>query len=119
MEQKLDSLANHVIVIGFGPLGRLVAGRLHSAGEHVVVIVETTAWRPRPQTRLSRRPQGCRGERCGARPRGVTRAKRFGDHQDPDQALDHVDGAFPNPKIAVTGRTARAARSSSARAHHG
>jgi len=38
MEPKLDSLANHVIVVGFGPLGRLVAGRLHGAGEHVVVI---------------------------------------------------------------------------------
>jgi voltage-gated potassium channel len=38
MEHKLDSLANHVIVIGFGALGRLVAGRLHDAGEQVVVI---------------------------------------------------------------------------------
>jgi voltage-gated potassium channel len=38
MEHKLDGLANHVIVIGFGPLGRLVAGRLHEAGETVVVI---------------------------------------------------------------------------------
>jgi len=38
MEHKLDRLANHVIVIGFGPLGRLVAGRLHEAGEQVVII---------------------------------------------------------------------------------
>lgn len=38
MEHKLDRLANHVIVIGFGALGRLVAGRLHAAGEQVVVI---------------------------------------------------------------------------------
>ena len=38
MEHKLDNLANHVIVIGFGALGRLVAGRLHDAGEQVVVI---------------------------------------------------------------------------------
>jgi voltage-gated potassium channel len=38
MEHKLDRLANHVIVIGFGTLGRLVAGRLHEAGEQVVVI---------------------------------------------------------------------------------
>jgi voltage-gated potassium channel len=38
MEHKLASLANHVIVIGFGALGRLVAGRLHDAGEQVVVI---------------------------------------------------------------------------------
>ena len=38
MERKLDRLANHVIVIGFGTLGRLVAGRLLEAGEQVVVI---------------------------------------------------------------------------------
>jgi voltage-gated potassium channel len=38
MEHKLDNLANHVIVIGFGALGRLVAGRLHDAGEQVIVI---------------------------------------------------------------------------------
>jgi voltage-gated potassium channel len=38
MEHKLEDLANHVIVIGFGTLGRLAAGRLHDAGETVVVI---------------------------------------------------------------------------------
>ena len=38
MEHKLDNLANHVIVIGFGALGRLVASRLHNAREQVVVI---------------------------------------------------------------------------------
>jgi voltage-gated potassium channel len=38
MEHKLDRLANHVIVIGFGPLGRLVAGRLQESGEQVLII---------------------------------------------------------------------------------
>jgi voltage-gated potassium channel len=38
MEHKLDGLANHVIVIGFGELGQLVAERLHEATETVVVI---------------------------------------------------------------------------------
>jgi voltage-gated potassium channel len=38
MERKLDHLANHVIVIGFGALGQLVARRLHESGEQVVVI---------------------------------------------------------------------------------
>jgi len=38
MEHKLDRLANHVIVVGFGPVGRLVAGRLQEAGEQVVVV---------------------------------------------------------------------------------
>jgi len=38
MENRLDRLVNHVIVIGFGALGRLVAARLVDAGEQVVVI---------------------------------------------------------------------------------
>ena len=38
MERKLDHLADHVIVIGFGTLGRLVAARLHDAGNQVVVV---------------------------------------------------------------------------------
>lgn len=38
VENKLSRLVNHVIVIGFGALGRLVASRLHEAGEQVVVI---------------------------------------------------------------------------------
>src|SRR5271155_3201742 len=38
MGHTLDHLTNHVIVIGFGILGRLVADRLHQAGEQVVVI---------------------------------------------------------------------------------
>ena len=37
-QRKLERLANHVIVVGFGVLGRLVASRLHDAGEEVVVI---------------------------------------------------------------------------------
>lgn len=38
MAHTLDHLSNHVVVIGFGPLGRLVAERLRNAGEIVVVI---------------------------------------------------------------------------------
>jgi voltage-gated potassium channel len=38
MERKLDGLTDHVIVIGFGPLGRLTAGRLREAGETVVIV---------------------------------------------------------------------------------
>ena len=38
MERKLDRVADHVIVIGFAALGRLVAGRLRDAGEHVIVV---------------------------------------------------------------------------------
>jgi voltage-gated potassium channel len=35
---EFDRLVNHVVVIGFAALGRLVAQRLHQAGEQVVVI---------------------------------------------------------------------------------
>ena len=38
MGHTLDHLTNHVVVIGFGPLGRLVAERLRSAGDSVLVI---------------------------------------------------------------------------------
>lgn len=38
VEHKLENLINHVIVIGFGTLGRLVAERLQAAAERVVVI---------------------------------------------------------------------------------
>ena len=41
MEHELDRLDNHVIVVGFSGLGRLVARRLHEAGERVVVIDRT------------------------------------------------------------------------------
>lgn len=41
VQQKLERLANHVIVVGFGVLGRLVASRLHEAGEDVVIIERT------------------------------------------------------------------------------
>ncbi|MGO9930706.1 MAG: potassium channel family protein [Steroidobacteraceae bacterium] len=38
VQNKLERLAHHVIIIGFGPLGRLVATRLQEAGEQVVVV---------------------------------------------------------------------------------
>ncbi len=38
MERILNQFASHVVVIGFGALGRLVAGRLRAAGDTVLVI---------------------------------------------------------------------------------
>jgi voltage-gated potassium channel len=38
MEEKLSRLTGHVIVLGFGTLGQIVASQLRSAGEQVVVI---------------------------------------------------------------------------------
>src|SRR5262249_50573015 len=39
MEHKLGNLANHVVVVGFNPIGELVAGRLREEGETVVILV--------------------------------------------------------------------------------
>jgi hypothetical protein len=41
MEDKLNRITGHVIVIGFGALGQLIAGRLHTAGEQVVILERT------------------------------------------------------------------------------
>jgi hypothetical protein len=38
MEKTLSRITGHVIVIGFGALGRLVAGQLRAGGEQVVVV---------------------------------------------------------------------------------
>lgn len=38
MERALNQLADHVIVVGFGPVGRQVAERLRKAGHAVLVI---------------------------------------------------------------------------------
>jgi len=38
MQQQLDRLANHVIVGGFGPVGRLVAQQMQQAGAQVVIV---------------------------------------------------------------------------------
>lgn len=38
MAKQLDRLAGHVIVIGFQPVGQLVARRLREAGDEVVVV---------------------------------------------------------------------------------
>jgi voltage-gated potassium channel Kch len=39
MEHKLGNLANHVVVVGFNPIGELVAGRLREQGETVLILV--------------------------------------------------------------------------------
>jgi voltage-gated potassium channel len=38
MEDKLSRVTGHVIVIGFGALGQMVARNLHTAGEQVVIL---------------------------------------------------------------------------------
>ena len=41
MEHKLERLVDHVIVVGFDAVGRLVAYRLQEAGERVVIVERT------------------------------------------------------------------------------
>jgi hypothetical protein len=43
VDRLIDRLSEHVIVMGFGPLGQLVAQRLRTAGETVVLIEPVTA----------------------------------------------------------------------------
>ena len=108
MEHKLDNLANHVIVIGFGALGRLVAGRLHDAGEQVVVIDRGTDLAAEASNLGYLVVQGDAGVDDAALDHaGVERAKALVvTTEDPDRKLSITLMAHSrNPKliIAVTG----------------
>ena len=108
MEHKLDDLANHVIVIGFGALGRLVAGRLHDAGEQVVVIDRGDDLATRPPALGYLVVQGDAGVDDAALDHaGVERAKALVvTTEDPDRKLSITLMAHsrnPKLKIAVTG----------------
>ena len=108
MEHKLDNLANHVIVIGFGALGRLVAGRLHDAGEQVVVIDRGDDLAAQASNLGYLVVQGDAGVDDAALDRArVERAKALVvTTQDPDRKLSITLMAHsrnPKLKIAVTG----------------
>ena len=108
MEHTLDNLANHVIVIGFGALGRLVAGRLHDAGEQVVVIDSGNDPVAQASDLGYLVVQGHAGVDDGALDHaGVERAKALVvTTQDPDRKVSITLFAHSrNPKlnIAVTG----------------
>ena len=108
MEHKLDSLANHVIVIGFGALGRLVAGRLHDAGEQVVVIDRGDDLAAQASNLGYLVVQGDAGVDDAALDHaGVERAKALVvTTEDPDRKLSITLMAHsrnPKLKIAVTG----------------
>ena len=108
MEHKLDRLANHVIVIGFGALGRLVAGRLDDAGEQVVVIDRANDLADQASSLGYLVVQGDAGVDDAALDRaGVERAKGLVvTTEDPDRKLSITLMAHSrNPKleIAVTG----------------
>ena len=108
MEHKLDNLANHVIVIGFGALGRLVAGRLHDAGEQVVVIDRGNDLAAQASNLGYLVVQGDAGVDDAALDHaGVERAKALVvTTEDPDRKLSITLMAHsrnPKLKIAVTG----------------
>ena len=108
MEHRLDRLANHVIVIGFGALGRLVAGRLVDAGEQVVVIDRANDLADQASSLGYLVVQGDAGVDDAALDRAaVERAKALVvTTEDPDRKLSITLMAHSrNPKveIAVTG----------------
>ena len=108
MEHKLENLANHVIVIGFGALGRLVAGRLHDAGERVVVIDRGDDLAAQASDLGYLVVQGDAGVDDAALDHaGVARAKALVvTTEDPDRKLSITLMAHsrnPQLKIAVTG----------------
>ena len=108
MEHKLDNLANHVIVIGFGALGRLVAGRLHDAGEQVVVIDRGNDLAAQASNLGYLVVQGDAGlDDAALDHAGVERAKALVvTTEDPDRKLSITLMAHsrnPKLKIAVTG----------------
>ena len=108
LEHKLDNLANHVIVIGFGALGRLVAARLHDAGEQVVVIDRGNDLAAQASNLGYLVVQGDAGVDDAALDHaGVERAKALVvTTEDPDRKLSITLMAHsrnPKLKIAVTG----------------
>jgi hypothetical protein len=108
MEHKLDNLASHVIVIGFGALGRLVAGRLHDAGEEVVVIDRGNDLAAQASNLGYLVVQGDAGvDDAALNHAGVERAKALVvTTEDPDRKLSITLMAHsrnPKLKIAVTG----------------
>ena len=108
MEHKLDDLANHVIVIGFGALGRLVASRLKNAGEQVVVIDRGSDLAAQASSLGYLVVQGDAGvDEAALDHAGVARAKALVvTTEDPDRKLSITLMAHsrnPKLKIAVTG----------------
>jgi voltage-gated potassium channel len=91
-DHRLGRLANHVIVIGFGTIGRLVASRLHAAGEPLVVVD--------------------RSESLAAQAAGLGHLVVQGDAGADDAVLDHsgveqakalvVTTEDPDRKLAIT-----------------
>ena len=108
MERQLERLVDHVIVIGFGTLGRLVAGRLRDAGNAVVVVDRADNLATQASEAGYLVVQGDAGADDIALDRaGVDRARALVvTTDDPDRKLSITLMAHarnPKLKIAVTG----------------
>ncbi len=108
MERQLDRLTSHVIVIGFGPLGRLVAGRLRDAGRQVLIVDRSEDLASQASESGYLVVQGDAGvdDEVLARS-GIDRARALVvTTEDPDRKLAITLMAHarnPNLRIAVTG----------------
>jgi voltage-gated potassium channel Kch len=109
MERILDRLTNHIVVVGFGAIGRLVAGQLKDAGTRVLVV-DRDAIRAAQASELGHLVvQGEAGVERGVLDRaGIEHAKALVvTTEDPDRKVAIALMAHtlcPDLRIVVTGR---------------
>ena len=109
MERILDRLANHIVVVGYGAIGRLVAGQLKGAGTRVLVV-DRDATRAAQASELGHLVvQGEAGVEPGVLDRaGIEHAKALVvTTEDPDLKVAITLMAHtlrPDLRIVVTGR---------------
>jgi voltage-gated potassium channel len=109
MERILDRLTNHIVVVGFGAIGRLVAGQLKDAGTRVLVV-DRDATRAAQASELGHLVvQGEAGVERGVLDRaGIEHAKALVvTTEDPDRKVAIALMAHtlrPDLRIVVTGR---------------
>jgi voltage-gated potassium channel Kch len=109
MERILDRLTNHIVLVGFGAIGRLVAAQLHAAGERVLVIDRDATLAARASELGYHVVEGDAGVDPNAFERaGIERAKALVvTTEDPDRkvAITLLGHALkPDLRIVVTGR---------------
>jgi voltage-gated potassium channel Kch len=109
-ERSLNQLTQHVVVLGFSPIGQLVAQKLQATGETVVIIErhDTLAAKASELGYLVVQPDAVTGADDDALKRsGVDSAKAFvitTEEPDRNVALTLMAHALnPKLKIAVTG----------------
>jgi hypothetical protein len=109
MERILDRLNNHIVVVGFGPIGRLVAAQLAGAGDRVLVVDRDATLAAQASERGHLVVQGDAGVDPGALDRaGIGRARALVvTTEDPDRKLAITLMAHtcnPGLRIVVTGQ---------------